>query len=161
MLYNIFFRIIGVFGGSLPATGATDPTILLLAVRGFVVRHLNFVQQLIALKDNEINLRSGGANKINLRSGGKRNAGCLYCSVVSNAQAVVVLRSILQCTEACIHSVFSIETFAQDKQDIMASACLGAIYTQSMRLFTNVSRTLEQLREFRAPVLECCKGGIG
>ena len=154
MLLAINF-LSGIFGGSSIETGKEDPLILLLAVRGFVTRHLQFVKLLAEMDGThasdsvDTGVSTAAFTEINIR--------CVKCSVVSNNQAVQILDGMFHCTDDCVQRVFSVESYAVGTSESIANTCLDDIWLKSKRLFASTNITHELATKSGSNMIyRCC-----
>jgi len=113
--------------------------IQLLAVYGYIERHLHSVRMLA-----EAPLPTREVLKVQKPLGdssSNNKSTCVRCSIVPYTQAILLLEKMLVYTHDCVHSVFSTDAYATDTSDKLASDCLNAIQKLSSSLFVNMKQT--------------------
>jgi len=139
---SLIVHFAGVFGGAAIETGRADVLVSLLAVRGFVDRHLQF----LSLLPSTIS-----AVKVNPRTSAKVHE--TYCDQVSDREAYKLMRSISRYSTLCVDRVYSM--FDIEHAEREANQCLRHIYEESRALFMRASQLLDALSHSNRAFVRC------
>ena len=123
------FHYIGVFGGAQLESGASDVVHTLLAVYGYVTRHLRFVHKLI---ESSVHIH--------------KEQQCKVFAVVSHRRAANILEQMKLRLEECIYKAFSLEAYVESKNTTAtAQHCLYTVHKHSELLFKDYNRIKHRL----------------
>lgn len=140
---SLIVHFAGVFGGADIETGRADVLVCLLAVRGFVDRHLQFLSLSLSLLTT--NHTTITAAKVNTRTKVRGKAHEAFCDQVSDREAHKLMMNISRYSTLCVDRVYSMFDIEQAEQE--ANQCLRHIYEASRSLFTMASQLLDALRD--------------
>ena len=144
---------LGVFGGASIETGKTDPVVQLLAVYGYIERHLDSVRMLAAAP-------VPSREELKPLTDGKYSdkPTCVRWTIIPHIQAILLLEKMLVYTHECVNSVFSTDAYATDTSEKVASDCLYAIQKRSSSLFVDMKQTETDISRLRNKhnLYHCC-----
>lgn len=150
--------ILGIFGGASIESGFEDPQVLLLAVRGFVYRNLQFVEQLLAQQQRGNNTTTHPKHTSTVTSTSPLD--CVPCNLVSDEQASRLLTNLWKYADICVKKVYSEAVYVTGNSESMANGCLDTILQRSKGLFRSMEQTMSSLREVskrnRTSLYHCC-----
>lgn len=144
---SLIVHFAGVFGGAAIETGRADVLVSLLAVRGFVDRHLQFLSLLLTTSHATIT----AVVKVNSRTSGKTHEA--YCDQVSDREAYKLMRNISRFSTLCVDRVYSMFDIEQAERE--ANECLRHIYETSRALLTRASELLDALNYSNRAFIRC------
>lgn len=131
ILYTVYRT--GVYGGAGQENGLSDPAVLLLAVHGYLLRHLRFVQAL-QVRETE----RGRAGRQGEAGGSRsRRLSCKALEVVPLAAAAEVLTRMLTLLEGCAAQAFSVAAYVRDGSAATAERCLQEVRELSTQLLVS------------------------
>jgi len=140
---SLIVHFAGVFGGAVIETGTADILVSLLAMRGFVDRHLKFLS-LLTTKHPTLVVR--------IKS---RSVGTVHeaCDQISDSDAYSLMKNMSSHCALCVDRVYSM--FDIEHAEAEANKCLMHIYEASRALLTRGSLLLDALRHSNRAFIRC------